>query len=420
MRALPPGAGPAAPIPGSTRLLLAARFARSIAQGVLAVDFALYLRSIGWSGASIGSLLAGGMVFAVMLTLAAAIPSDRFGRKRFLIVYDAMYVAACGAAILSRSPVILAVAGIAGGFGRGANGSAGPFGSIEQAWITQGLDARTWSRVLNLNSTLGFLGMAAGAALGALPGVLADGASGKPAYELIFPVALVTALVCLGCLALAKDRHEEIAEPVSAATEQAVRQKENRDLRRLGLVNLLQGAGIGLAGPLVSYWFALRFGAGPRQIAPLMAVGFLLAALSSQLAARLTQRYGLMPVIVKLRLAALVLLVALPLAPNLPVAMAIFLLRSMLNRATNGPRAAITANLVRNKRRGFAGMVSTVSRQIPRSVGPVLAGMLFDSGALALPFLVGAALQGGYLFLYQKHFRDRDPLVRGVAQAQPR
>jgi MFS family permease len=406
---------PPAPLPRSVRLLLAARLARSIGQGVLAVDFALYLRSLGWSGAAIGSLLAAGLAYAVVLTIAAAMPSDRFGRKKFLIGYDAMYAVACLAAIASKAPAVLVVAGIVGGFGRGANGSAGPFAAIEMAWITQGLDAPTWSRVLNLNASFGFLGMAAGAALGALPGFVAHTAAGTPAYGLIFPIALLAALVCLVLIAMAKDQHAELSEPIAAPVEQVVRQTENRNLRKLGLVNLLQGAGIGLAGPLVSYWFAIRFGIGPRHIAPLMAAGFLLAAASSQLTAPFTRKYGLMPVIVRLRLAALLLLVAMPLAPTLPLAMAIFLLRSTLNRATNAPRAAITANLVRNKRRGFAGMVSTVSRQIPRSIGPVVAGALFDSGALAAPFLIGALLQGGYLFLYQKNFRDKDPLARRAA-----
>lgn len=407
------------PLPLTVRLLLTARLARSTGQGVLAVDFALYLRSLHWSGAAIGSLLAAGLAYATVLTLAAAIPSDRLGRKRFLIVYEALYAAACLAAIVSKAPAVLFVAGVVGGFGRGANGSAGPFSAIEMAWLTQSLDGRTWPRVLSLNATLGFLGMALGAALGALPGVLADAATAAPAYGAIFPVALTASLACLLCLALAPDLHADLSESLSAPVEQAVRQTENRNLRKLGLVNLLQGAGIGLTGPLVSYWFAVRFGVGPRHIAPLMGLGFLLAAASSHLTEPLTRRFGLMPVIVKLRLMALVLLVAMPLMHSLALAMAAFLLHSTLNRATHGPRAAITANLVRNKRRGFAGTVATVSRQIPRSIGPVIAGTLFDAGLLAAPFLVGALLQGGYLYLYQKSFRDKDPLRRHVPGSKP-
>ena len=117
-----------------------------------------------------------------------------------------------------------------------------------------------------------------------------------------------------------------------------------------------------------------------------------------------------MRVIVSLRLGALALLFAFPFAPNLATAIGLFLLRNTLNRATNGPRSAITASLVRNQRLGLAGMISSVSRQIPRSVGPVVAGALFDSGMLAAPFVIGAAFQAGYLWLYQRSFNAHDPL----------
>jgi hypothetical protein len=38
------------------RLLMAARSLRSLAQGALVVDFALYLRTLGWPAARIGTL----------------------------------------------------------------------------------------------------------------------------------------------------------------------------------------------------------------------------------------------------------------------------------------------------------------------------------------------------------------------------
>jgi hypothetical protein len=44
----------------ATRRLLATRFWRSIAQGTLVVDLALYLHALGWRGASIGLVLSAG------------------------------------------------------------------------------------------------------------------------------------------------------------------------------------------------------------------------------------------------------------------------------------------------------------------------------------------------------------------------
>ena len=133
----------------TVRLLQAARAARSVAQGVLAVDFALYLKSLHWSGAAIGSVLAGGLIFGVVMTIAGSIASDRIGRKRFLLGYDAMFALACAAALVTTNAAILGAAAIVGAFGRGANGSAGPFATLESAWLAQGLDPGTRSRVLS-------------------------------------------------------------------------------------------------------------------------------------------------------------------------------------------------------------------------------------------------------------------------------
>ncbi len=392
--------------------LLCSRVARSVAQGVLAVDFALYLRSLHWSGSEIGTVLAIGLVFGIGMTIATSMASDKFGRKRFLIVYDTAYVIACLAAIVSTNNFVLAAAAVAGSFGRGANGSAGPFSALEKAWLTQGLDPVQWTRVLGLNATIGFLGMALGAALGAIPGFVHAGSPIEASsYSIIFLVALGAGGLSLLFLTLADDQHHRQVEVLPMATEAKVRTQENTNLTRLGIVNFLQGTGIGLTGPLVSYWFAIRFGVGPARIALLMSAGFVLAAVSSHLAGKVACRYGLMNVIVTFRVAALALLAFLPMAPTFPVAMIIFLLHSTLNRATNGPRSVITASLVRNQRRGFAGMISKVSRQLPRSFGPAIAGYAFDNGYLVAPFIVGALFQAGYLMLYQKHFSNQVPAL---------
>jgi MFS family permease len=407
-------------LPRFVHLLNAARLSRSVGQGVLAADFALYLRSLHWTGGEIGTLLALALVCSVALTVAFAIPSDRYGRKAFILAYDGLYVLACLAAIASRSSAVLVAGALVSGFGRGANGVVGPFAAIEKAWITQALDATTYARALNLNTTLGFLGMALGAGLAALPTWLAHGAAGAPDYGVIFQIALLSGLVCFGLLCFAEDRHAQVLAAAETRDDKAIRRTENRDLKRLGLMNLLQGAGIGLAGPLTAYWFAVKFGIGPGHVGPIMAVGFLLAAVSSQISTPFVLKYGLIPVIVAQRGAAIVMLVLLPLAPKLSMAVTMYLLFNTLNRASNGPRAAMTASLVRNERRGFAGMVTSVSRQISRSFGPAAAGLMFDAGLLAAPFLASAALQAGYLCLYYRNFRHKDPLYRTPGPSPPR
>src|SRR5437763_14895267 len=128
--------------PRNIRVLNMARLARSVAQGLLATDFVLYLRSLGWNGAAIGSLLAAALVFSVCVTVAGSTASDRYGRKAFLLVYDGLHALACLIAALSTSTALLPGCAAVTGFGRVTNGTADPVGVSRKGLITQGTNAR--------------------------------------------------------------------------------------------------------------------------------------------------------------------------------------------------------------------------------------------------------------------------------------
>jgi MFS family permease len=66
--------------PTTLRLLLA-RTLRSVGQGALVVDFALYLNALHWSAAAIGLVLSGGGLFGAALSLLVGSASDRLRRK---------------------------------------------------------------------------------------------------------------------------------------------------------------------------------------------------------------------------------------------------------------------------------------------------------------------------------------------------
>ncbi len=62
-------------------LLVAARTARSVGQGVTVASFTLYLHALGYGGAAIGSVLMAGLSFGILLTLVVGPLSDRRGRR---------------------------------------------------------------------------------------------------------------------------------------------------------------------------------------------------------------------------------------------------------------------------------------------------------------------------------------------------
>ncbi len=393
----------------------------------MVVDFALYLRDLHWSAVDISLILSAALVLGSALTLIFGPLSDRLGRRHFLIGYEILTALVALVACCTAASWWLAPAAIIGGFGRGGNGAAGPFAPVERAWMGQGVGPEDRGRTYSLNEASGFAGMAAGAAIAALPSLLQGVLPGPLAFRPLFALVALMSVLCVALLALAEDREapgllreaRAAAEAASDAARSAgedrtaaavgeavIRRRENGLILRLMLANALNGAGIGLTGPLMSYWFAVRFGQGPEAIGPLMAVGFLLASGGSVAAGWLSAWLGVVRSVVVLRLVGLGLFVALPFAPGFGVAAVLFTLRTLCNRSTTGARSALSVTIVRQKRRGLSASLTNVAMQIPRAIGPVFAGALFELGFLGLPFLIGAAFQGAYIYVYQRSFAD--------------
>lgn len=389
----------------NARMLVGARAARSLGQGILAVDFALYLKALHWSAPLIGLLFMGGLLLSALVSLFIGPWSDRAGRRRFLLGYELIQIVAAGVGFASSAPLAIVVATLLGGFGHGLNGGAGPFAPIELAWLSDAVSKRRRPRVYSVNMAVGFVGMGCGALLAALPDYLRPWLSVAGSFRFLFLFVLAGSVLCLVFLANTRDRRVARLPETPTVAGGALTHQENRFLLRLVGINVLNGAGIGLIGPLMAYWFSARFGLRPHQIAPVMAVGLFLTAGSSLLLTRLARRLGVVRAVVGMRLAGAVLLLALPFSPTFPVAAIIYIIRSALNRGTAGARQAINIGLVRSHRRGLAASLNSASLQIPRALGPLFSGTLFAAGALTLPFVLGAILQLAYVYFYQRLFR---------------
>ncbi|HVC51074.1 MAG TPA: MFS transporter [Stellaceae bacterium] len=420
--ALPPGADAVRPaaarwlmighLSPTARMLIASRAARSLGQGALAVDFALYLAALRWNAVQIGGIYMGGLVIGAGLTLASGPLSDRWGRKPFLLGYGVAQVLAAIVALITSAPGWIVAAAVVGAYGRGANGAAGPFGPVEQAWLSDGLAEADFGAVYSLNSAVGFAGMALGALAAALPALWAGWLPGALRYRPLFLLVLVGSLITPLLLARMTDARHPRGAPEerrsAPAEEPAARQRQHTMLLRLMGINSLNGLAIGVIGPFMALWFQLRFGKGPGAIGPVMALGFFMGAVGAMWSGWLTRRLGTAMTVVAMRLAGLVLLIALPFAPTYGLAAACYVLRSAFNQGTAGARQAVGLRLVGPARRGLAASLNAISMQIPRAVGPVFGGVLLDTGLLALPMLVAAGLQAVYLALYAIAFRRID------------
>lgn len=392
------------PLPRNVRLLIGMRAVRSVGQGAMVAAFTLYLHALGWTGTAIGAVLMGALLFGTLLTIIVGPLSDRGGRRAFLLGYDALQALVALVAMLTTTPWLLVTAAVIGGFGRGANGSAGPFSPVEQAWLAIELPMARRGSVFSTNSAVGYIGMGAGALLAALPAWWLGHVMDVDDYRLLFALPLAGSLASFALMWLAREPAVFARRAPADAASRHVQRSENRLLAKLVLANSLNGLGIGLIGPLIAYWFAVKFQRGLVDIGPGLALAFVVGAAGSVLAGALARRHGIMTTVLWMRGVGVALLVAMPLVPWFWAAMALYILRSASTRGTGGVRQALAAGLTRVERRGLASSLQNISIQLPRAVGPVIGGALFHAGYLTLPFLLGAVLQLGYLVLYARFF----------------
>jgi MFS family permease len=397
----------------TARRLVAVRTLRSVGQGLLTVDFTLYLRALGLRAATIGALLAAEGLVGASLMLLLGVLSDRYGRRRFLLLYQGLTVAGTSLVVALPRPWTVATAAVALGLGRGANGAAGPFGPVEQAWLAHAVPAPERGRAFSLNNGAAFAGMGAGALLAAALPLLRPLLPSGRAYLVMF--ALVGAIAAVNAAQLwPLPEPRPASDPAAGAPAPAPSPRahaQGRALMRLVAVNAVNSLAIGVVGPLIPYWFAVRFGVGPAAIGPVYALTYLATAAASLAVGEMAARMGLVRTVVITRVAGVALMAALPLAPGYGAAAAMYVARSMANRSSAGARVALGVGLADDRRRGLAASLNALSMRLPASVGPALGGWLFSLGDLSLPFFLAAALQLGFLALFATMLHDVERLA---------
>ena len=395
--------------PLTVRRLLTVRALRSVGQGVLVVDFVLYLKALDWHAAAIGLLLSGAGLGGAGLALLVGVLSDRYGRRSFILVNESITIVAGALALFTPNPFLLSAAAVLASFGRGQGGGAGAFGPAEQAWLAMSMPPKTRSRLFSLNAAIGFVGMGAGALIAGVVPLLAHWFPGAAAFRPLFLVVVLgSSLNWILLWPLPDERPAPKPEAAPAPEDTEVVRQENRQLIRLTLTNALNGLAVGLISPLISYWFAVRFGVGPAFIGGLMALTFVGTGLSNVATGRIAELWGPVRSTVAIRLAGVLFMLAMVAMPTFWWAGAFYVLRSLLNRGSVGARQAVSVSLTRAERRGLASSLNQVSMRLPGAIGPTVAGYLMEGGDLITPFIIAAGLQLLYALSYGYYFRDLD------------
>ncbi|HEX9016579.1 MAG TPA: MFS transporter [Chloroflexota bacterium] len=381
----------AAEMSADGRLLFFTCGVRSFAYGFLSVILGLYLAAIGLDPATVGAVFTAALAGGAVMTIALTAVADRVGRRNVLMV-GALLMAAAGAAFATTNiPLLLAVAAIVGTISPSGK-EVGPFLSIEQAILPQTTGDERRTGVFAAYNLVASLAGAVGALGAGLPGLL--GVGELDGYRLQLWGYAAASLVMLLLFSRLSSKAEAQPAP-SRGPRRALGLHRSRGVvvKLAGLFAVDAFAGGFIVQGLLAYWFHLRFGADTNALAAIFFGANLLSALSFLAAVPIARRIGLLNTMVFTHLPSNVLLVLVPLMPDLNLAVALLLARFLLSQLDVPTRQSYTMALVDPDERSAAAGITSVARNAAASIGPTFAGATLTVPALGLPFIVAGTLK---------------------------
>jgi MFS family permease len=395
-------------------LLFLTRFTRLFSYGALSVVLVFYLTSLGLSESQTGLLLTLTLLGDTVVSLALTTQADRIGRRRMLIA-GALLMAAAGLAFAFTSNFLFLVAAGTIGVVSPSGNEVGPFLPIEQAALSQVVPARSRTEVFAWYTLTGALATAAGSLVAGLLTQTLEAASMTSLASERTVVLLYAAMGLL--LALLFHRLTPAAEvqpDPSAAhaprTRLGVGSSRAIVLHLSALFALDAFGGGFVIQSLAAWWFHLRFGVNPAMLGGIFFGANVFAGVSALLASRLAARFGLVRTMVFTHLPSNILLMLVPLMPNLSLATLVLLLRFSISQMDVPTRQSYTMAIVRPEERSAAAGITGVARTTGAAIAPVLAGLLFARPALiGVPFFIAGTLKIAYDLLLYRAFVRLEP-----------
>ena len=400
-------------------LLFVTRCLRLFGYGLVSVFLVVYLGQTGLSDEQIGVLLTATLLGDMAISLWLTTRADRLGRRRMLLLGGVLMVFTAAVFVATDNYWLLLVAATVGVLSPTGN-EVGPFLAIEQAALSQTVADDRRTSIFAWYSLVGSLATALGALSGGLITQFAQnaGATGAGRYVPLFFVYGGVGLVLMLVFAILSSATEAPpAHRAESAPKVTLGLHRSRGVvLHLAALFALDAFGGGFViQSIVAGWFDRQFRVEPGFLGGIFFGANLLAGASALAAGRLAKRFGLINTMVFTHLPSNVLLILVPLMPNLPLAITVLLLRFSISQMDVPTRQSYTMAVVSPDERSAASGVTGVARSIGAAVSPSLAALLLAWPALmSLPFILAGGIKIVYdLLLYRSFVAAVPPEDRG-------
>jgi MFS family permease len=386
------------------RLLLYSMSLRRISMGFLGVVRAIYFALLGFSPVEIGILLSIATFVSAIHHLTFGMLSDRLGRKPFLILGGIFATTRMVIFAISSDFWMLALAQGVGAMGEGA-GAGQP---VVSGYIADRTNVENRSSVFSTLAISNGLAATLGSLMAGLPtyfqtALVLDVIA---AHSLLFWIgAAGGGLSILLILPLQDVQSTRIEEGVQRTSLTA---HSWGVIARFSLVRSTSGVGWSFIDSLMSLYFFLQFSLGSEVLGPIYAGARLLSVFSYVFVPPVVNRFGEVPALVVSRFVTASLAVAFALTTSPLVAIILLIAFRIVMMFTMPIRQTFAAAIVDPRETATAIGVSNFARMSFRTIAPTMAGYMFETISLTMPFLTGAALLALNGLLFRAFFQPKD------------
>jgi MFS family permease len=318
----------------------------------------------------------------------------------------------CSAFLLTRNIIALMAAAIVGVISPSGN-EIGPFLSVEQAGLTQLISNEKRTKIFAWYNLVGSFATATGALAGGwLAQILqSNGWTQLESYRFVLMGYGLGGLLLM-LLFLGLSPAVEVTFATTKITHTLGLHRSQKIVLKLSTLFALDAFAGGLVvQSMIAYWFHVKFGVESGLLGSIFFFANVLAGISALLAVRLAAQFGLINTMVFTHIPSNILLILVPLMPNLPLAIGLLLARFSISQMDVPTRQSYTMAVVAPEERSAASGVTAIARSVGASLSPALTGALFGIPALFnAPFLLAGGLKIIYdLLLYRSFVTVKPP-----------
>ncbi len=379
--------------------------------GGMSVVLALYLSALGFGEVQIGLLLSLTLAGDAIISLYISSVADRVGRAKMLMLGAGLMILSGAVFALTGNFWLLLIAAIIGTISPSGN-EVGPFLALEQSAMSEKLPASSRTAVFAWYNLAGSFATALGA-LGAgllVQGLQHSSLTAIQSYQIV--IALYGALGGLLLVMFTRlSPAVEVNAPITSSQNLLGLGESRGVILRLSSLFALDAFGSGLVvQSLIVLWFERKFGVQPALLGAIFFGANVFAGFSALAASKVAARFGLINTMVFTHIPSNILLMLVPLMPNLGLAIAVLLARFSISQMDVPTRQSYVMAVVQPSERSAAAGVTGIARTIGSSLAPLLAGAL---GIGSAPFFLAGGLKIVYdLALYRSFIAVKPPEER--------